>query len=424
MVPAQRILDTARAEGADLIGLSGLITPSLEEMTHVAQEMQRQGFECPLMIGGATTSRAHCALKIEPHYKSPTVWVKDASRAVGVAQSLISKELREPFVAQVRREYAEIRVRHRDRGGGKRLVPLDQARAQRFDGGWPDYAPPVPKHPGVTVFEDWPIAELLPYIDWTPFFQTWELAGRYPELLDDPVVGTEARKLKRDADAMLERIGRERWLTARAVAGFWPARGVGDDVELETHEGTVRLHFLRQQADKPAERARFLPRRLHSAEGRGRRRLDRRVRGHRRARHRTARRPLRSRARRLQRDPAQGARRPPGRSAGGSPAREGAPGALGLRRRRAARQRRARRRALPRHPPGPGLPGLPRPHRKGHAVQPARRPRQSGVALTESFAMYPAAAVSGYYFSHPAAQYFVVGVSARTRSRTTRGASA
>src|SRR4029453_11693392 len=148
-VPAQKILDTARAEKADMIGLSGLITPSLEEMSHIAKEMQRQNFVLPLLIGGATTSRAHTALKIDPHYKSPTVWVKDASRAVGVVQSLISVELRQPFVAANASDYAEIRQRHRNRGDGKRLVPLAKARGQRFDGGWADYTPPAPIKPGI-----------------------------------------------------------------------------------------------------------------------------------------------------------------------------------------------------------------------------------------------------------------------------------
>jgi 5-methyltetrahydrofolate--homocysteine methyltransferase len=257
MVPAQKILDTAIAENADMIGLSGLITPSLEEMAHVAKEMQRRGFRLPLLIGGATTSRAHTALRIEPHYKAPCVWVKDASRAVGVAQSLVSPELIEPLMARVRTEYAEIRERHRHRGNAKRLVPLAHARAQRFDGGWDAYEPPAPARPGITVFDDYPLADLARTIDWTPFFSAWELAGRYPAILDDAVVGAQARELFADARAMLERIVSEKWLTARGVIGFWRAEGVGDDVELRSHDGTTQvatLHFLRQQAEKPVER--------------------------------------------------------------------------------------------------------------------------------------------------------------------------
>ncbi|HVT32976.1 MAG TPA: methionine synthase, partial [Rhodanobacteraceae bacterium] len=263
MVPAQKILDTARAENADMIGLSGLITPSLEEMSHVAKEMQRQDFHVPLLIGGATTSRAHTALKIEPHYKSPTVWVKDASRAVGVAQSLISKELVDGFLARVRAEYAEIRERHKDRGGAKKLVALARARAQRFDGDWTNYVPPRPNTLGVVAFDEYPLAELVECIDWTPFFSAWELSGRFPAILEDAVVGPQATELYRDARAMLDRIVAEKWLTARGVIGFWPAHSVGDDVVLlsplpQAGEGfNVALHFLRQQADKPAERPDF-----------------------------------------------------------------------------------------------------------------------------------------------------------------------
>ncbi len=217
MVSAQVILDRAREENADLIGLSGLITPSLEEMSHVAREMQRQGFEIPLLIGGATTSRAHTALKIDPHYSAPTVWVKDASRAVGVAQSLISRDLRQAFVAANDADYAEIRARHRNRGDAKRLVSLEKARAQRFDGDWDTYTPPAPRQPGIRVFGDYPLQELIELIDWTPFFQAWELAGKFPAILSDDIVGTQASELYRDARRMLKRIVEEKWLTAKAV---------------------------------------------------------------------------------------------------------------------------------------------------------------------------------------------------------------
>src|SRR5690606_18815691 len=210
MVPAQKILDAARAENADIIGLSGLITPSLEEMSHVAREMQRQGFELPLMIGGATTSRAHTALKIDPHYSAPTVWVKDASRAVGVAQSLISQELRGAFVAANDADYADIRQRHRNRGDAKRLVSPAHGRRPRFTCDWAQYAPPVPAQPGLHVFEDWPLDDLLPFLDWTPFFSAWELAGRFPAILEDEIVGAQASELYRDARAMLDTIIREK----------------------------------------------------------------------------------------------------------------------------------------------------------------------------------------------------------------------
>lgn len=280
MVSAQLILDRAREENADLIGLSGLITPSLEEMSHVAREMQRQGFDIPLLIGGATTSRAHTALKIDPHYSAPTVWVKDASRAVGVAQSLISRDLRQAFVTANDADYAEIRARHRNRGDAKRLVSLEKARAQRFDGDWDTYTPPAPRQPGIHVFDDYPLQELIDLIDWTPFFQAWELAGKFPAILSDEIVGIQASELYRDARRMLKRIVDEKWLTAKAVFGLWPANSVGDDVVVLTEpaESGVRnrespsdapaldhsrfsiphsLHFLRQQVDKPVDRPDF-----------------------------------------------------------------------------------------------------------------------------------------------------------------------
>lgn len=244
MVSAQVILDRAREENADLIGLSGLITPSLEEMSHVAREMQRQGFDIPLLIGGATTSRAHTALKIDPHYTAPTVWVKDASRAVGVAQSLISRDLRQAFVAANDADYAEIRARHRNRGDAKRLVSLEKARAQRFDGDWGTYTPPAPRQPGIHVFDDYPLQELIELIDWTPFFQAWELAGKFPAILSDEIVGTQASELYRDARRMLKRIVEEKWLTAKAVFGLWPANSVGDDVEVILTDPGIRKSRL------------------------------------------------------------------------------------------------------------------------------------------------------------------------------------
>ncbi|MBS0460943.1 MAG: methionine synthase [Proteobacteria bacterium] len=255
MVPAQKILDAAREHNADMIGVSGLITPSLEEMSHVAKEMQRQGFTMPLLIGGATTSRAHTALKIDPHYRAgPAVWVKDASRAVGVAQSLVSPDLRGDFVQAAANDYAEIRQRHRLRGHGKPLVSLEHARAHGFKGDWANYDPPGPAQPGIHVFADYPLGELLPLIDWTPFFNAWELSGRYPAILSDAVVGKQASELFNDAQAMLKRIVDEKWLTAKAVIGFFPAHSVGDDVVAQTDAGPVTLHHLRQQADKPIER--------------------------------------------------------------------------------------------------------------------------------------------------------------------------
>ena len=256
MVPCDTILRTAREQQVDIIGLSGLITPSLDEMVHVASEMQREGMDIPLLIGGATTSRTHTAVKIAPAFKGATVYVKDASRAVGVAQNLISPDLRGAFIQQTREDYVQLRERHAARGQRSKLLSLDKARANAFVTDWAGYRPVTPRQPGITVFEDYPLAELVEYIDWTPFFQAWELAGRYPKILDDAVVGEQARQLFADAQAMLKRIVDERWLRARAVVGLFPANAIGDDTELYTDatRGTVltTLHHLRQQQEKPA----------------------------------------------------------------------------------------------------------------------------------------------------------------------------
>ena len=451
MVPTQKILDTARAENADLIGLSGLITPSLEEMSQVAREMQRQGMTMPLLIGGATTSRAHTALKIDPHYKAPTVWVKDASRAVGVAQSLISRDLRGTFVAANDADYAEIRQRHLNRGDAKRLVPLAKARAQKFDGGWDRYMPPAPNKPGITVFDDYPLAEVVELIDWTPFFQAWELAGKYPAILGDPVVGKQATELFADARAMLQRIVDEKWLTAKAVFGLWPAQSVGDDVvvfHLPPGEGarradegvddppaakfpeaispspssgaarhllpqgegkTATLHFLRQQVDKPAERPDFCLADFVAPADSGRQdwigafavtagigieahvaRFD--------ADHddygsillkALADRLAEALAERLH-------QRVRGEFWGFEPDE-----ALDNESLIAEKYRGIR--------PAPGYPACPEHSEKETLFRLLDAGRNAGMSLTESFAMLPTAAVSGYYFSHPQSQYFVVG---------------
>jgi len=409
MVPAQTILDRAKEENADLIGLSGLITPSLEEMSHVARELQRQGFATPLLIGGATTSRAHTALKIDPHYKAPTVWVKDASRAVGVAQSLISPELRAPFVAANDGDYAEIRARHRNKGDGKRLVPLEKARGQKFDGGWQDYVPPAPRAPGVTVLDDYPLAELVEYIDWTPFFSTWELAGKFPAILDDAVVGAQARELYRDARAMLRKIVDERWLTAKGVFGLWPANSVGDDVTLDVDGREETLHFLRQQADKPVERPDFCLADFIAPRDSGRQdwigafavtaglgiaphvaRFE--------ADHDDYNAILlKALADRLAEAFAERLHQRVRTEFWGYAADEAldndaliAEGYRGIR-------------------PAPGYPACPEHSEKATLFRLLDAPGHAGMSLTESFAMLPAAAVSGYYFSHPKSQYFVVG---------------
>ena len=416
MVPAQKILDTAIAENADMIGLSGLITPSLEEMSHVAREMQRQDFHLPLLIGGATTSRAHTALKIEPHYKAPCVWVKDASRAVGVAQSLVSKELVDAFMARIRSEYAEIRERHKDRSGAKRLVPLDKARAQRFDGGWADYDPPAPAKPGIHVFDDYPLADLVERIDWTPFFSAWELSGRFPAILDDAVVGTQARELHQDARAMLERIVREKWLTARGVIGFWPASGIGDDVQLHATgdaETSTMLHFLRQQADKPVERPDFCLADFIAPKASGKQdwiggfavtagvgiepHLERFVAAH----DDYSAILLKALADRLAEAFAECMHERVRREYWGYAPDE----KLGNDELIAESYRGIR--------PAPGYPACPDHTEKATLFRLLDATANAGIELTEGFSMYPAAAVSGWYFSHPRSQYFVVGRLAR-----------
>jgi len=258
MVPADRILARAREVKADIIGLSGLITPSLDEMVHVAREMQRQGFTVPLLIGGATTSKLHTAVKIEPHYAHPVVHVKDASRAVGVVSSLLSKDLKENYVAAIRTEYEEVRVRRAARDEARDLIPLAAAQANRTPIDWEHYQPPTPAEPGIQVFKDIPLAEIAAYIDWTFFFHAWQLKGRFPQILDDPEKGEEARKLHADALDMLHRIITERWLAAHAVIGLFPANAVGDDILVYADESRgeplVTFHCLRKQGKQPTGR--------------------------------------------------------------------------------------------------------------------------------------------------------------------------
>jgi 5-methyltetrahydrofolate--homocysteine methyltransferase len=258
MVPAAKILETAKTEKVDAIGLSGLITPSLDEMCFVAAEMERQGFDLPLLIGGATTSRVHTAVKIHPNYsRGQAVYVTDASRAVGVAQALLSDEIRPQYVEQVRKEYAKVADAHRRAEADKQRLPLARARDNKFKIDWASYDPPRPTFLGTRVFRTYDVAELVPYIDWTPFFQTWELKGRFPALLEDEKQGAAARQLYDDAQAMLTRIVEERWFNPKAVIGFWPANAVGDDIRLFTGESRrdelATFFTLRQQLSKRGE---------------------------------------------------------------------------------------------------------------------------------------------------------------------------
>lgn len=253
MVPCEKILETARREQVDIIGLSGLITPSLEEMTHVAKEMQRQGFTIPLLIGGATTSRAHTALKIEPFYEQATIHVVDASRAVGVASQLLSEEQKPAYVQKNREEYAGLRQLHANKKSASDMVTLAQARANKLPSNWSEM-PPKPSFLGTRTFNAYPLAEIADFIDWTPFFSTWELAGKFPNILDDEVVGLSAKTLFHDAQAMLKQIIENKWLQANAIIGFYPANTVDDDIEIYADENRseviARFHMLRQQTLK------------------------------------------------------------------------------------------------------------------------------------------------------------------------------
>ncbi len=413
MVPAQKILETAIAEHADMIGLSGLITPSLEEMGQVAREMQRQNFHIPLLIGGATTSRAHTALKIEPHYNSGCVWVKDASRAVGVAQSLVSKDLVKDFLEKVRLEYVDVRERHRNRGPGKKLVSLQHARAHRFTCDWAAYDPPQPNQPGVTVFDNYDLATIRRYIDWTPFFQAWELSGHYPAILTDEVVGTQASELFNDAQAMMDKIVAEKWLTARAVIGLWPAANIGDDVEVytDTARGTplAILHSLRQQADKPPERPNLCladyvtPKEFNKPDwiggfavtaGLG---IEEHLARFQADYDDYSTIILKALADRLAEAFAEHMHERVRKEFWGFVPDE----ALGNNELIAEKYRGVR--------PAPGYPACPEHTEKATLFELLDVTKNTGIELTEGFSMYPAAAVSGWYYSHPDSQYFVVG---------------
>ncbi len=253
MVPAQRIIEEAKAQNVDIIGLSGLITPSLDEMVHFAKEMERQNFTIPLIIGGATTSRIHAAVKIAPNYSGPAIHVLDASRSVTVCSNLMSKDNRDAYIQGIKDEYDKAREAHLNKKSDKRFVSIGDARRQKIDLDLSLVAP-KPKFLGTKVFEAFPLEELVPYIDWTPFFHTWELRGSYPKIFDDKVVGIEAKKLYDDARALLTEIVANKLLQANGVIGFWPANSVGDDIELYTDESRTEvlstIYTLRQQAEK------------------------------------------------------------------------------------------------------------------------------------------------------------------------------
>jgi len=416
MVPAQKILETARRENADIIGLSGLITPSLDEMCHVAAELEREGFKVPLLIGGATTSRVHTAVKITPNYAlGQAIYVADASRAVGVVSSLMSDAERGPYVEKVRKEYVKIRDAYLKGETSKARLTLKAARANRFKIDWSSYTPPRPRLIGTRAFKSYKLNELVAYIDWTPFFATWELNGKYPRIFEDNVVGAEAKKLFDDAQAMLKRLVAGKWLTANAVVGFWPANAAGDDIELYGDEARTSrlavLHTLRQQmarenrsdrantalADFVAPKesgladyvgafavtagigeADALARHIDTTDDYGRIMLkalgDRLAEAFAERMHERVRREF----------------------WGYAPRETLSPAALIAEEYRGIR-------------PAPGYPAQPDHTEKGILFRLLEAETAAGINLTESFAMWPGASVSGLYFAHPDSHYFGVG---------------
>jgi len=416
MVPAQKILDTAKKEKADIIGLSGLITPSLDEMCHVAAEMEREGFNVPLLIGGATTSRVHTAVKVAPNYvKGQAIYVTDASRAVGVMSRLMSDGERGRYVEDVRKEYVKIREDYLKGEARKARLPLKAARDNAYKIDWEGYTPPRPAFLGTRSFTGYDLAELVPYIDWTPLFQTWELTGKYPRIFEDNVVGPEARKLFDDAQAMLKRVVRERWLTANAVIGFWPANAVGDDIALYDDDARQRrvatLYTLRQQMARENRRDRantaladfVAPKVSALADYIGAFAVTAGI-GEAEAMARYidktddySRIMLKALADRLAEAFAERMHERVRRELWAYAPREKltneeliAEAYRGIR-------------------PAPGYPAQPDHTEKGTIFHLLDAEKAAGITLTESFAMWPGAAVSGLYFSHPESHYFGVG---------------
>ncbi|MCX7112389.1 MAG: methionine synthase [Proteobacteria bacterium] len=411
MVPADKILQAARDQNADMIGLSGLITPSLDEMVHVAKEMERMGFTMPLLIGGATTSRAHTAVKIEPNYSGAVVYVTDASRAVGVAGSLLSEELREEYAAKIKKEYEEVRLRHTGRRQQTPMHNLDAARANAFHGDWEDYTPPKPGFLGIKVFDGYPLAELAECIDWTPFFHTWELNGSYPKILDDAKVGEHARNLLDDAKKMLKQIVEENWLQPRAVIGFFAANRVGDDIVLCTDDNRsevlTTLHHLRQQQVKPPGQPNYClsdfvgPASVADyvggfavTAGQGiEEHLTRFSKDH----DDYSSIMLKALADRLAEAFAEVLHKRVRKEFWGYVPDESLSNEQLIH-----EEYRGIR-------PAPGYPACPDHTEKATLFSLLNPLDNAGISLTESFAMYPASSVSGWYFSHPASKYFNVG---------------
>ncbi|HEX3396780.1 MAG TPA: methionine synthase [Steroidobacteraceae bacterium] len=414
MASCEKILEAATRENANLIGLSGLITPSLDEMVHVAKEMQRLGYKQPLLIGGATTSPAHTAVKIDPQYAGAVIYVKDASRSVGVCQQLVTKSTRDAYVATIKAEHERRREQHRNKGAKAPQLSLTQARAKKFKIDWASYAPPVPTFIGLKAFEDYPLRELVPYIDWMPFFNAWEFAGKFPDILKDPVVGEAASSLYADATRMLNQLIDEHWLKARAVIGFFPANSTADDditvFADDSRQGVaLRLHNLRQQKSKPQDQAQLClsdfvaPAQSGRADylgafavtaGIG---IEEHVARFEAQHDDYSSIMLKALADRLAEALAERMHERVRREFWAYAPREHLDN-LGLIREEYQGIR-----------PAPGYPACPDHTEKALLWRLLDAERTAGIRLTESFAMFPTAAVSGFYFSHPKAHYFGVG---------------
>jgi 5-methyltetrahydrofolate--homocysteine methyltransferase len=414
MVPAAKIIETAKAEGADIIGLSGLITPSLDEMSFLAGELERQGMDVPLLIGGATTSRVHTAVKIDPNYRrGPVVHVNDASRAVGVASALLSPERREAYAAEVRADYAKISAAHFRAQADKKRLKLVDARANAMKIDFTRLPPRKPTFFGIESFPDYNLAELAEYIDWTPFFQTWELTGRFPAILDDPKVGEVARSLYDDARKMLALIVRENWFKAQATIGFWPANAVGDDIVVYADDSRrqeiATFHTLRQQLEKREGRfnsalsdfiapvASGMPDYIGAfvvTAGIGEDLIADRFKN---ANDDYSSILCKALADRLAEAFAERMHARVRREFWGyAPDETTAPEELILEQYQGIR-------------PAPGYPAQPDHTEKATLFRLLDAERNAGVTLTESFAMWPGSSVSGLYFSHPESFYFGVG---------------
>jgi 5-methyltetrahydrofolate--homocysteine methyltransferase len=413
MVPAERILEVARRENAALIGLSGLITPSLDEMVNVAREMQRQGFSVPLLIGGATTSPAHTSVKIAPQYREPVVYVKDASRAVGVCQKLVTPAQKAVFAAKVAEDHERRREQHAGKSIKQPEASLAAARANRRRIDWQAYRPVAPLRPGVQVFEDYPLTDLLDYIDWMPFFNAWEFAGKFPDILTDPVVGEAASNLYADARRMLKQLIAGNWLSVRAVLGFFPAHSIGDDIEVysgeDRREVLLTLNHLRQQKGKPAGQPHecladyVAPRESGVRDyigafavtaGVG---IEEHVARFEAAHDDYSSIMLKALADRFAEAAAEHFHERARRELWGYDSAEQLtnPQLIG----EAYRGIR----------PAPGYPACPDHTEKAKLWQLLDVERNTGIRLTDSYAMYPTAAVSGWYIAHPEARYFAVG---------------